>query len=207
MIGIIIAIVTGLAFVAMMTWLIARGFHVDYPKGDRRDITDLGLTVTTIVSPGLLKPSELDDLAERCHEAVVAAICAWSEKPGHDTERVRRESLAELDGFCCWFVPGATFEVAWQSYKPMVKGSNAVLTQLHKPIGGGPPLALIRSDCMGSVLYNGDPVAHEALHALRRWDNLHADPSTWISAARQHGWDADATVEHKAYEKIQRRPT
>ena len=217
--GTIVAVATGIGFLLIGLWVLLFGFKVKYPAGDRRDVTKYGFTSTTIVHAGMLTNAELGTLAARCHEAIYAMIETWAELP---SQPWIGQHLKTLDGFCCCFFPSTRYDSEWQSYKLIGKGSNAVRIQLKRPIGSGPLATMVRADVIANVLRTGDPIGHEALHALWLWDPLHARPDIWERGAvewakltsfeqkeraRRLGildipYPPDATVEARAYAKL-----
>jgi len=228
-------IITGamiVTFIAMIVWALTDGRRVRYPKGSRYTFEQLGYKLNVVADPSFgWSQMTLGQAARYSHRSIETLLAVWMDhmklfppKKQGWLERliwpnpVTIDDFRDgLDGICIWLLPHDKYEAEWIGWKAMAKGSNAVLSQLKKPIGGGPPLILVRAPFLDGddnpdnnpdpmmvidhIVKTGSPIIHEALHWTRKWDSFHVDPRVWIKGARKWALMSD-TVRAVSAERL-----
>jgi len=167
-VGLIILIVTLVAFAAMITFMLATGFKNQWPAGERVESTYKGHKLTLITGPETKTDSlPWDKVASHFVRAMWATSAAFEEVKEGDPKK-----LAE----------GAVLVLSEEEYEdragPFLQSSVSFQVTVPRRIGHGPLLVVMRASLVEHAVKTGEPIIHEFIHGIGG-DYYHKDETWW----------------------------
>lgn len=167
--GLIILIVTGLAFAAMVTFMLATGFRNQWPRGRRFEAAQGAHKLTLIVSEQAADTFSQDPqkVAQSYAKALWSTAMAFKVRKQGDPQKLAEAAvLIQHDG-------------EFETMAPMgLQGAAAYQMYVRRRIGHGPILIVMRASLVTHSLARGEPIIHELIHAVGG-DYHHKDESWW----------------------------
>lgn len=166
--GLIILIVTIVAFAAMVVFMLATGFNNQWPDGARFVVTRAGTKLTLIVDPAV-DPGDLTwmDVARDFSRAQWATSLA--------AQAAKKADEKALQEIAVLLMEDAEYEARTH---PAIKNSGAHQVWVGRRIGHGPILVVMRRKLVDHARKTGEPIIHELIHAAGG-DRNHQDASWW----------------------------
>lgn len=172
MIGIVILLITLVAFGALGAYYVWSANRLKLPKGQSITYTYRGCKVHTVYESGSIS-NYLYLVSKACEKAVAASLDAWSLTAGDVHSRLRLAAVNSNKEIVIYFVTDQSMDKV---------NPDAASIQVMAPVYNGTshvPMLSIRERYYAEVIKTGEPVIHEMLHALSHGDPEHANLEVW----------------------------
>lgn len=190
--GVLTAVILAFVALAVLAFVLAR--RPSIPDG-KRFTSRYGMTrVTVVVSPAQMPLSDLvwwQRVAAASARAAHACTWAWIDVVG---------SRVELDEFVVRFVTDSEMDARMPRDKSRSVAAYQTWTGTRMFSGRGLPLLVIRIRHSAEVIAAGEPVIHEAIHALA---DVSGDKAARDITAQLTHTDARLWAVHGAAENVQ----